>query len=109
MGNTDALVLSSVTVGNWTENQACAVQEAMLMKALVITTQTGGVPESIPPAMNRFSSPERDAAGLARAIMDVYDLTDEQLAALGREGRDFVASGYDIRDLNGALLSRLMH
>lgn len=107
MGNADALVLSSVTVGNWTENQACAVQEAMLMKALVVTTRTGGVPESIPPSMKRFTAGERNAAELARAIMEVYDLTNGELANLGNSGRQFVEQHYDIRQLNRAMLAKL--
>jgi glycosyltransferase involved in cell wall biosynthesis len=109
MGEADALVLPSVTVGNWTENQACAVQEAMLMKALVITAQTGGVPESIPAVFKRFSAPERNAADLAQAITSVYDLTPAQLTELGHEGRKFVETGYDIEQLNRTMLTALLN
>jgi len=105
MGNADALVLSSVTVGNWAENQACAVQEALLMKSVVVSTETGGVPESVAPVMKRFAVPERDAGALSRALMDVYDLNAQELAALGEQGRQFVVDRYDIRKLNNRMMA----
>lgn len=107
MAASDALVLSSVTVGNWAENQACAVQEAMLMKSVVVTTRTGGVPESIAPDMARFSVPERDAPALARALMAVYDLAEPELASLGERGRAYVKERYDIRKLNEQMMAVL--
>ena len=107
LARTDALVLSSYAHGNWTETQACVVQEAMLMKALVVTTKTGGVPESIPDAMKQFAVPERDAAKLAEAIITVYDMPEHDMSALAEEGRDFVAARYDIRSLNQRLLAEL--
>lgn len=105
--DTDALVLSSHAHGNWTETQACAVQEAMLMKAVVITTATGGVPESIPDAMRKLSVAERDPGGLARAIEVVYDMRESELKELGEAGRTFVETRYDIRTLNQRMLTEL--
>lgn len=107
LANTDALILPSYAHGNCIETQACAVQEAMLMKALVVTTTTGGVPESIPEAMRPFSVPERDASALARAIISIYDMAESDMAALAAKGRTFVQERYDINSLNNRLLMEL--
>jgi len=104
MAQADVLLLPSVPHGNWMETQACVVQEAMLMRAIVVTTAIGGVPESIPPQMRRFMVPPGDAPAIARAIAAIRDLDPADLAALGRAGRAFVARNYDIRRLNERML-----
>ncbi len=104
MAEADALLLPSIKVGNWVENQACAVQEAMLMKALVVVTRTGGVPDSIPECMRRFMVPEADADALAEAIRAVHALPSRRLAELGEEGRAFVVQNYDIRKIDERLI-----
>jgi colanic acid/amylovoran biosynthesis glycosyltransferase len=107
LAEADVLVLPSFAHGTWTETQACAVQEALLMKALVVTTRTGGVPESIPESMQRFSVPERDIEGLAQALATIYDSPSDEIASLGEDGRTFVVANYDIRQLNRRLLMEL--
>ena len=66
----DAFLLPSTIVGTWQENQACVVQEAMLMKTPVIATATGGVPESLAPDLHDYlvrpSSRPRWPIGFAR-------------------------------------------
>jgi colanic acid/amylovoran biosynthesis glycosyltransferase len=101
----DALVLPSVPTATWEENQACVLQEAMLSRLMVITTRTGGVPESIAPAMQRFAAPPGDPAALADRIRRVALLGDVELEALGRSNRSFCELRYDIRDLNPQLLA----
>ena len=107
LARADALVLSSYARGTWTETQACAVQEAMLMKAAVVTTRTGGVPESIPAVMHRFSAAERDVDGLAAALSELYDASDAELASLGETARHFVAGRYEIGKLNNELFAEV--
>lgn len=104
MGEVDALVLPSVPWGNWAETQACAVQEAMLMKAVVVTTTIGGVPESIPPEMRPFSVPPGDSAALAAAIRSVHGLDEPRMRSLGEAGRAFVCERYEIGRLNARML-----
>lgn len=106
MGEADVLLLPSIQVGNWVENQACAVQEAMLMKSLVITSRTGGVPESIPECMRPFSVPPANSVAIMAAIERVLGLDAAALTRLGEECRAFVADRYDIRTLNAAMLER---
>jgi glycosyltransferase involved in cell wall biosynthesis len=101
----DALVLPSVPTATWEENQACVLQEAMLSRLVVITTRTGGVPESIAPAMDRFVAPPRDPGALADRIRRVALLPEGELEALGRGNRAFCEARYDIRVLNPRLLA----
>lgn len=104
LGEADALVLSSMKEGNWTETQGAVVQEALLMKALAVTTQTGGVPESIPEVMRPFSVPENDVDALTSALIDLYSLADPDFERLGDRGRSWAASRYDISNLTEQLL-----
>ena len=105
MGASDAVLLPSVELGNWAETQACTVQEALLMQAIAITTTIGGVPESIPQEMKPFSVPQRDAHALAQAIRTAHDLPLDALKRLGAIGREFVASHYDVRELNDRIVA----
>jgi glycosyltransferase involved in cell wall biosynthesis len=104
----DVVILPSIEHGNWVENQACIVQEAMLMKSLVIATTTGGVPESTAPALHRFMVPAADPTSIAEAILAVRALPDEEMRRLGEEGRAFAESRYDIRRLNESMMRRIM-
>lgn len=101
----DVLLLPSIQVGNWVENQACAVQETMLMKGLVVVSRTGGVPESVAPELSEFVVTERDWRGLADRIEKIYRMDDERIAELGDTAREFVVEHYDIDDLNGRLVN----
>jgi glycosyltransferase involved in cell wall biosynthesis len=78
----------------------------MLMKALVIISRTGGVPESIPPEMQRFVVPPADPSGLAAAIESVLHMPEGEMRALGEAGRTFVETNYDVRRLNERILER---
>lgn len=104
MGEADALLLPSVQVGNSVETQACVLQEAMLMKTLVISSELGGVPESIPGEMRQFSVPAGDSAALSSTIELVGALADDEMCLLGEAARSFVLANYDIRRLNAKLL-----
>ncbi len=108
MAGADVLLLPSVPLGNWAETQACAVQEAMLMGALVVTTRAGGVPESIPPEMRRFSVPPRNSDALARAIMELARMRPEEMRAVAAACRRFVVERYDVTRLNELLIEQTL-
>lgn len=101
----DALLLPSLVVGTWQENQACVVQEAMLMHTLVATSTTGGVPESTAPELRQFGFAPADPAAIAQAVQRLRALTEPQLQALGHAGAGFARVGYDIVKLNAQLLT----
>lgn len=104
----DVFVLPSVKVGNWEENQACVVQEAMLMRAVVAVSRTGGVPESTAPEMLAYSFEPGDVEGLVDSLLKVAQLSEEALRELGAKGRAFVEQRYDIRRLNAELIEVAM-
>ncbi len=108
VGEADVVLLPSIEWGTWVENQACVVQEAMLMKALVVATATGGVPESIAPELRRFLVPPGDPAAIVHALRAVRALDDVEMRVLGEAGRAFAEVRYDIRHLNAHLLERAM-
>jgi len=104
----DVVLLPSIELGTWVENQACIVQEAMLMKALVVATTAGGVPESTAPELRPFLVPPEDPAAIARSVLAVRALRDDEMRALGAAGRAFAEERYDIRRLNATLLERAL-
>jgi glycosyltransferase involved in cell wall biosynthesis len=104
MAASDVLLLPSVQVGNWVENQACAVQEAMLWRGLVVVSRTGGVPECVAPDFQRWIAPERDVDGIARAIAEILDLSDAELRRLGEAGRRFVEERFDLSKTDDEIL-----
>lgn len=108
LGQADALLLPSLVLGTWQENQACVVQEAMLMRTLVATSTAGGVPESTAPELRQFSYPAGDAAAIAAAVLKLRELDSAQLAELADAGRRFAVEHYDIARLNQRLLSAAM-
>jgi glycosyltransferase involved in cell wall biosynthesis len=91
-------------VGTWEENQACVVQEAMLAQALVIASQTGGVPESLAPELRPFLVPEGDARAIAAAVVAIGAYDIPLLRQLGMAARRFAVGRYDIRNLNSQIL-----
>ena len=85
----DAFLLPSTIVGTWQENQACVVQEAMLMRTPVIATATGGVPESLAPALHPYLVPPEQPAAMADRIL--------AMAALCRRSRRARRAGPGLR------------
>lgn len=104
MGEADILLLPSLHLGNWAENQALAMQEAILMGAIPVTTATGGLPESVPAPLLRFQVPPADPRGIARAIEEIAGLPEAELVALREAGRRILRERYDIRALNDRML-----
>ncbi len=105
LGLADALLLPSIVLGTWQENQACVVQEAMLLQTLVAASATGGVPESTAPELRRFSFPAGDSAAIAKTIGCLKELDPAALRALGEAGNVYARSRYNIAHLNDELLS----
>jgi colanic acid/amylovoran biosynthesis glycosyltransferase len=107
LSDADVLVLSSVPRNTWSENQACVMQEAMLMGAVVVAADTGGVPESIPQEMRQFMFAPGEQQQLADSIERLLQGGAMALRELGRIGRDFVLRNYDVRALNARILATL--
>ncbi|MFZ5622623.1 MAG: glycosyltransferase family 4 protein [Pseudomonadota bacterium] len=106
LSEADVLILPSIVLGTWQENQACVVQEAMLYKTLVVATTTGGVPESLAPELSRFSVRPADPKDIAEKIIDVCALSENEMRTIGDAARQFVVEGYDIKALNKTIIDR---
>ncbi len=104
MERADVLLLPSVPTAACEENQACVLQESMLMGAVVLTTETGGVQESIPEVMRQFSVPCGDGTAIARKLERLRALSPEQMRRLGSLGREFVIGRYDVRAVTRRML-----
>ncbi len=103
----DAMVLASVPLPNVEENQACVLQEALLMKLVLVTTHVGGVQESVPPGMKRYALAPGDPAALADALADLASCGADALARLGDEGRTFAVEKYEIAAVTKPILEVL--
>lgn len=106
LATADVLILPSVETATWAETQACVVQEALLMKLMVIATSAGGVPESIAPETSRFLVPPKNATAIADKIREIGKVSETELQALGQKGRDFVLSNYAIETVTDKLLEK---
>ncbi len=96
----DALILPSIKFNTWEENQGCVLQEAMLLKTIVLTSITGGVPESIAPEMKPYSFPPEEPEAITECIVNVMSLSSDELRALGMQCLRFAQKNYDIITLN---------
>jgi len=92
----DVLVLPSIVTETWAETQAAVVQEAMLMRLLVVTTQAGGVPESTADVMRQFSVPICDVSAISKQIGNILALPEMEMARLGEEAREFAFKRFNI-------------
>jgi glycosyltransferase involved in cell wall biosynthesis len=100
----DIFLLPSIPCGVWEENQACVVQEALLMRSIAAVSRTGGVAESTAPVMLEYSFDIADVAGMTDSLRRLARLPVTELQELGAQGRRFVEQRYDIRALNREVL-----
>lgn len=102
--NADVFLLPSIPRGVWEENQACVVQEALLMRSIAAVSRTGGVAESTAPQMLAYSFDIADVGGMTDSLRRLSRLPASELQTLGAQGRQFVERRYDIRALNREVL-----
>jgi glycosyltransferase involved in cell wall biosynthesis len=103
----DVALQPSLTLGDWTENQAYAVQELQLWGVPVIATRSGGMPECIAPSLRSLMPREGDPIGLADAVDQVVGLSPDAYGEVVREGRAFVEEHFDARRLTRGMLERI--
>ena len=77
------------------------------MGALVVTTRTGGVPDSIPDWMLPYHVPERDSVALAAALKALGALSPGEMARLGGQNAAWVRGRFDVRQFNRKLLASM--
>lgn len=77
----DLFLLPSVT-----EGVANVVLEAMALKTLVLSTDCGGMDETIQDGVNGFIVPIRDSKAIAKAIIDIHQLMPDERASIVENG-----------------------
>jgi colanic acid/amylovoran biosynthesis glycosyltransferase len=95
-------VLASVNLEGDAEGQGLVLQEAQACGLPVVATEHGAFPEGLLPGKSGFVVPERDAGALAERLAWLIS-NPGSWPGLGRQGRGYVESRYDIRMLNTAL------
>lgn len=95
--------LTSVTVDGAAEGQGLFLQEAQACGLPVLATTHGALPEGMLPGQSGLLAPERDAEALADQLRQLLS-HPERWPEMGRAGRDFISSQYDIRRLTARCL-----
>ncbi len=104
MANAHLFVLASTSVEGDAEGQGLVLQEAQACGLPVVATEHGAFPEGILAGKSGFLVPERDVDALAGRLGFLIE-HPETWPALGRRGREFVETRYDIRKLNQELIN----
>lgn len=79
------------------------LKEAMAMGLPVISTLHGGIPELVEDGISGFLVPERDADAIAQKLIYLIE-HPEMWEKMGKAGRAFVETHYDINKLNDELI-----
>lgn len=90
MGESLGLVLPS----EWYENAPVSILEAYALGRPVIGADIGGVPEMIRQGETGLLAISGDAGDLAARLSDLAALSATERAAMGRAGRDWIASEF---------------
>jgi colanic acid/amylovoran biosynthesis glycosyltransferase len=104
LSRSDVLILPSIVTDTWAETQGAVIQEAMFMRALVIASKTGGIPESIAAEMKSFAVPPNDSQSIANSIRTIASLSDEDFRRIGAAGRAFAVERFDIESIGAEFL-----
>ena len=102
--NSDVLLIPSIVTETWAETQGAVIQEAMFTGTLVVSTRTGGIPESCAPVLKRFSVDPENATQIYEAAKMICALSEDQMAEIGEEARRFAIERYDIEKTGGEIL-----
>ncbi|HEY9799175.1 MAG TPA: glycosyltransferase [Leptolyngbyaceae cyanobacterium] len=104
LGESDIFIAPSITAKDGNQDAPVnTLKEAMLMGLPVIATNHGGIPELVQDGISGFLVPERDAEAIAKKIIYLIE-HPEIWSSIGRSGRDYVESNYDIEKLNDDLV-----
>jgi colanic acid/amylovoran biosynthesis glycosyltransferase len=97
-------LLTSVSVEGDQEGQGLVLQEAQACGLPVIGTQHGALPDGLLDGQSGWLVPQRDVEALAERILSAIAHASDW-PALGRAGRKFVETRYDVRNLNRQLVA----
>jgi colanic acid/amylovoran biosynthesis glycosyltransferase len=103
MAEAHLFVLASVSVAGDQEGQGLVLQEAQAAGLPVVATNHGALPEGLVADQSGFLVPERNVDALAERL-DYLVRHPEFWPKMGRTGRKYVETHYDIRRLNSHLV-----
>ena len=97
-------IAPSITASNGDRDAPINVlKEAMAMGLPVLSTNHGGIPELVEDGVSGFLVPERDTDALTEKLGDLLKHPD-RWPEMGRAGRAFVETHFDLNALNDRLL-----
>ncbi len=100
----DIFLLSSVRATDGAEEgQGVVLLEAQAMGIPVVSTNIGGIPESLINGKSGYLVPERDVQALEKKLRYLIE-HPETWKKMGQDGRTFVETKYDIDMLNDKLV-----
>ncbi|MFQ5563060.1 MAG: glycosyltransferase [Parvularculaceae bacterium] len=88
---------------SFAEGLPVSIMEAFVLERPVISTYVAGIPELVRPGENGWLAPAGDAEALANAMRAALAASDEEIAAMGRAGKERAAAMHDI-DIEAAKL-----
>lgn len=104
LDQSDIFIAPSVTAKDGNQDAPVnTLKEAMIMGLPVIATTHGGIPELVQDGISGCLVPERDAEAIAAKIIYLIE-HPEIWSSMGRAGRAYVESHYDINKLNDELV-----
>ncbi len=103
LNRADALVLPS-----YREGVPRAVLEAMAMQLPIITCDTPGCRDTVEHKINGLLVPPKDCFALAKAMVDLYNLSEEERRQMGRLNREKVLRQFDVEIINKKYM-QLLH
>jgi len=104
LDQSDIFIAPSVTAKDGNQDAPVnTLKEAMIMGLPVIATIHGGIPELVKDGISGCLVPERNADAIAEKLTYLIE-HPETWSSMGRAGRAYVESHYDINQLNDELV-----
>lgn len=104
MSESDILLHPALTLETEAEAMGLVSLEAQQIGLHVITTDSGGLPETVVAEASGLIVPQRDADSLAKAVIQIQDEDEQTRVARIRTGRDHVATHFTIQTQGPVLL-----
>ncbi|WP_414541504.1 glycosyltransferase [Nostoc sp. CCY0012] len=102
--SSDIFIAPSITAKDGNQDAPVnTLKEAMIMGLPVIATRHGGIPELVKDGVSGFLVPERDTDAIAEKLSYLIE-HPEIWAKMGKAGRAYVETHYDLHKLNDRLV-----
>ncbi|MCR9289961.1 MAG: glycosyltransferase [Bacteroidetes bacterium] len=96
-----------VVLPSYREGVPRAILEAMSMEKPIITTDVAGCNDTVEEGENGFIVPPKDSVALARAMIQMYLQSAEELEIMGKKSRQYVLERFDDKIITKSYLKLL--